>query len=292
MGQNDDVHIFNGIPDFYSSRSDLVDRSIGITLKRIDSANRRSSKEIEAIFESKRGAILGVLLDLLVSIIRYLPHVKLTSKPRMADFAEFVSAAEPRLGWSAGTAVELLDRNRREAEGMVLENCVYADIIKNLVPYKGGEWKKSATALLQEIEQKIGDDPRKRRQVPQSPGHLSGSLRRYIPAFASIGIEIDCDGKTSGANSKRTIMIKRTHYPNLSRKYHRISVQGEFDPVDLSKPPTAEVGESHSKGCFGDPNIFEPMCDTCLACEFEHECRDQVNAVLNSQIGEANEVIS
>ena len=52
--------ILNRIPDFFhSSRSDLVDRSICVTLKPISSVNRRSSKSPETDFEVRRPLIFG-----------------------------------------------------------------------------------------------------------------------------------------------------------------------------------------------------------------------------------------
>ncbi len=284
------ANIFNGIPDFYSSRSDLVDRSVGITLKSISSKDRRSSKDIEATFESKKGLLFGALLDVLVSILRCLPHVTLQSRPRMADFAEFVTAAEKHFNWSDGTVVTLLDQNQREAESMILENCVYTDIIKELVFHKGKEWTGSAKKLLEEIEERIGDDQRKKRQLPQSPGALSGSLRRYTPAFASIGIEIDCDGKTSGSNSKRVISIYRSRFPGdkprqipSARKDQDKELQGKFPAEALQALQEAEP-EKIKPTCFGDPNRFERSSDLCLSCPVEFDCEKELDALVPSPV--------
>lgn len=287
--------IFNGIPDFYSSRSDLVDRSVGITLKKISSVDRKSSKELEASFEQKRGQIFGALLDVLVSILRNLPFVKMKNRPRMADFAEFVTAAEKHLDWEEDTVVSLLDQNRREAEGMILENCVYLEIIKSLVAYQGKEWRGSAKKLLEEIETKIGDDPRKKRQVPQSPGALSSALRRYIPAFASIGIEIDCDGKTSGSNSKRVISIYRSRYPGEDPRTARAFTvttdrQSEFALENLEKHSTL-LDDAKKRDCFGDPNEFDAETDRCHQCPAEFDCEAALRKLLPVMEGDGDEFI-
>jgi hypothetical protein len=95
--------ILNGITQF-ATRSDLLDRAILITLQRIPPEKRR--KEADVLRDCKLSAskILGVLLDATSYALKN--PVTLHRRPRMADFAEWVAAAEPALGWKKGLRSE------------------------------------------------------------------------------------------------------------------------------------------------------------------------------------------
>ncbi len=93
--------ILNGI-DALNAKGDLLGRAILLHLPRIEDGARRTEKEIKAELERIRPGILGAILDIISHGLRELPNVKLESKPRMADFAEWVVACEGALGWKPG----------------------------------------------------------------------------------------------------------------------------------------------------------------------------------------------
>src|SRR5262245_28650755 len=97
--------VLNGIDDV-PSRSDLIDRSILLTLPVIDDGSRRTEAHLWAEFERVRPRVLGALLTAASAALRNLPHVQLLELPRMADFALWVTAAEPALPWPAGAMLD------------------------------------------------------------------------------------------------------------------------------------------------------------------------------------------
>src|SRR5262249_43235555 len=94
--------IINGITEL-ASRSDLMDRCLLVELPTIPEANRRTERELWAAFEQDRPAILGAILDVVSAGLRNLPHVQLGTLPRMADFAAWITACEPALGWKTSS---------------------------------------------------------------------------------------------------------------------------------------------------------------------------------------------
>ena len=72
-------------------------------------------------FESARPRILGALLDAAVRGLQRLPTVRLTSLPRMADFALWATAYETAL-WPTGTFARAYDANRNAAAEDVIAN--------------------------------------------------------------------------------------------------------------------------------------------------------------------------
>src|SRR5262249_36836984 len=90
--------VLNGIEDL-ATRGDLLKRSIILTLETISDSQRRTEGDFWREFEVARPRILGALFDVVAAGLKALPTVKLTSLPRMADFARWVRACEPALGW-------------------------------------------------------------------------------------------------------------------------------------------------------------------------------------------------
>jgi len=92
--------LLNGIEEL-ATRGDLLDRAIVCYLPRIE--NYRPEEELWQRFEEARPAILGGLLDAVVCALQHEHDVRLEHVPRMADFARWVTAAEPELGWQPGS---------------------------------------------------------------------------------------------------------------------------------------------------------------------------------------------
>ncbi len=109
--------ILNGI-GLVAWRPDLADRSIKVTLPRIDPAQRRDERALDEEFERARPGILGALCDAVAAALGRLPETNLAELPRMADFARWVTAAEPALPWESGRFVGAYARNRQASHSV------------------------------------------------------------------------------------------------------------------------------------------------------------------------------
>jgi hypothetical protein len=93
--------MLNGIGTIIE-RSDLLDRALLVNLDTIPPERRREEGEFWSAFDAAAPAILGALLDAVSMALARRSSVELASLPRMADFARWVTAAEPALGWRPG----------------------------------------------------------------------------------------------------------------------------------------------------------------------------------------------
>jgi hypothetical protein len=107
--------ILTGIGEL-ATRSDLLDRSLILTLPRISDDRRRDEESFWHEFGEVRPRLLGALLDALSVALRRLADVQLEQQPRMADFARFAVAAEPALGLPEGTFLAAYEGKRAEAQ--------------------------------------------------------------------------------------------------------------------------------------------------------------------------------
>jgi hypothetical protein len=144
--------ILNGIEDV-GTRSDLMDRSLIVELPVIDDEDRKTEKKFYRDFEKVRPRIFGAVLTALSTALKNLPSVEQSETvwPRMADFAQWVVAAEPALGLEPGAFMRAYNDNRESANQIALESSPVPDALTKLLVRCGGTFQGTATQLHAEI---------------------------------------------------------------------------------------------------------------------------------------------
>lgn len=185
--------LLNGIEDV-GVRSDLLDRSIVIELPRIEAKVRKAEDVFWAEFDEARPRILGALLDAVSVALRRLPDVKADKSkdwPRMMDFAQWATAAEPGLGLDHGAFLEAHKEMKDEANKTALESCPVAAVLLALLEsMDDGKIKATATDLLGLLNGAaggVGVDIRA-KGWPKSNRPLSGILQRLAPNLRAVGV--------------------------------------------------------------------------------------------------------
>lgn len=183
--------ILNGIPDM-TARPDLGSRAVPIELPVLTEQERRSESEFFEEFERARPSILGALFDAVSAALRYLPETQLDRLPRMADFAKWVTAAEPSLGWEPGTFLKVYEENRNDIVAESIDANPVAKAIKDFVlqDHPHG-WLGSPTELLEELNSFISENIRTSRSWPRAVNTFGGALKRVAPLLRQIGFTIE-----------------------------------------------------------------------------------------------------
>ncbi|MEM8974229.1 MAG: ATP-binding protein, partial [Pseudomonadota bacterium] len=157
--------------------------------------NRRTASDFWSEFENNHAVMLGALLDAVSSALRNLPNVRLPSKPRMANAAEWVTAAEAALGWEAGTHISDLQSNRRDANEASLDcEPVAMAIVELDLP-----WIGTPTQLHKKLSDNVSG-------IPKTVNGFGAALTRIQPVLLQVGIIIE---KKRG--KERSVTIKRIH---------------------------------------------------------------------------------
>jgi hypothetical protein len=198
--------LLNGIEDL-TGRQDLTDRAIIVHLPVIPEEKRRTERELLRQVEAARPRILGALCTAVSTALGNIYQVRLPVLPRMADFAEWVVAAEPALPWAAGTFLEAYTGNREDAVGLALEADLVATAICELIS-ASETWEGTATDLLVALEAHVPERSRKSRSWPGSAKGLSGRLRRAATFLRMAGIEVEFY-RQPGCGSRRMIAIRK-----------------------------------------------------------------------------------
>ena len=178
--------MLNGIEEL-ATRGDLLDRSIISYLPVIAEEERQEERKFRAAFEAAQPRILGALLDAISMALRRRDEVQLDHLPRMADFAAWVAAAEPALGWKEGRFLEAYERNRDDASALAIQaSAVAGEVQKLRLP-----WEGTAEELMVKLNESAAKETKQARSWPTDARRLSGALRRITPNLRELGILIE-----------------------------------------------------------------------------------------------------
>ena len=182
--------IMNGIGAIMT-RSDLLDRAVVLHAPVIDQTKRKEERELWPDFERALPRILGALYSALAGVLRDLAGVRLTSRPRMADFARLAVAAEPHLGLKKGDFLAAYETSQNDANDTALESVAFVKPLLDLVNNRGGRWNGSANDLHAVLDaaqrEKHGKDWKPPREWPANGQSLSTKLQRIAPNLAASG---------------------------------------------------------------------------------------------------------
>jgi len=157
---------------------DLVDRALLITLPPFEPGDTRlSESEFNRDFAEAYPNIFGALLDGVAAALKNLSTVEVKHSARMADFAEWVTAAEPGLGFRPNTIMEAYRAMRLRAASLVLDT----PLGKALLELAKEDWKGTA----KELSERLGQG-----NWPSSPKELAGEVRLLAPDLEKVGVSI------------------------------------------------------------------------------------------------------
>lgn len=189
--------ILNGIAGLVE-RPDLEDRTIGVTLGLVSESERRTERDLWAAFDAVSGQVLGAVLKALSKALKNAATTTLDKKPRMADFATWVVAAEdalvgtpvskskedePSRLWEAGDFLAAYEAEREEAIEAVLQANEVAFAVKMLAdaaPKDG--WAGTMGDLLEALKAHAfpqGIPKVLPKAWPKSARGLTGILKRF-----------------------------------------------------------------------------------------------------------------
>jgi hypothetical protein len=199
--------VANGIEEL-TTRSDLLDRSLMVTLPTISEDRRKSEKEYWSEFDKIAPRALGALLTAVSTALRRVDDVRLEKLPRMADFALWVTAAEPALGLEDGEFMRAYTRNRQDANDLAIEAHPVAKAITAMMATTAS-WEGTATELLVAVEGLVDEATRKQKSWPKDATRLGAAVRRVAPNLRSAGVEVWIGSGGRGKSKARTITLVR-----------------------------------------------------------------------------------
>lgn len=240
--------ILNGIEEI-ATRGDLQDRSIVLELPRIE--GHRTEEAFWSDFNRAHPQLLSALLDVVVTAMANMPEVEIAHLPRMADFAKWMEAASPAMGWDPGEFLEAYDSNREDANEITLEASPLTGPIREL-----GDFKGTATELLEALNELVGERLQRSKVWPKNASALSGALRRLAPNLRRAEPPIEVEFKReSGA---RTLEIKKIGSEKGRHRRHQRHQTGVNDGDDANDGVFPTHSNGNGAGPGWDPDHQDP----------------------------------
>ena len=124
----------------------------------------------------------------------------------MADFAEWVIAAEPALPWTQDSFMCTYMNNRQTAAGASLESSSLATALQSFMARRN-DWTGTASELLGALEICVENHIARSRNWPQSDRAVSGKLREIAPLLRAINYKLEFHRQAG--TGQRLISISR-----------------------------------------------------------------------------------
>lgn len=176
------VLIVNGI-DLGGLRGDLAERLLRVELDVIDASRRRTDRDLAAAWQDAHPRILGALLDLAWQVLDKLPTLRLSTLPRMADFARVLAAVDEVLGTDG------MARYAGQADSLSADVITSEPVLAAVVQQVVSGFTGTAAELLDLLapDEHGGRLP---REWPSNPRALTGLLKRHSPALRRVGWQV------------------------------------------------------------------------------------------------------
>lgn len=239
--------VINGI-DEVATRHDLLDRCVIVNLPSIPEENRREEAAFWQEFEHVKPWLFGALINSVAAALRNIDKVKLDRLPRMADFAKWVTAAEPSLPWQTGEFMAAYTGNREEAIDLALEADVVATAVRALVE-KHGPWEGTATELLAALEGHISEQVKKSKAWPKTARTLGNRLRRSATFLRQTGVQLE-SGREPGTGRRLIRISRETTVTNVTDVTNSINtaVPGVTQNIGVTQTSSQSNFASQRKG--------------------------------------------
>ncbi|MEK7854649.1 MAG: hypothetical protein AAB288_01050, partial [Acidobacteriota bacterium] len=169
--------ILNGIGSI-ATRSDLLDRAIVIELRPISHDERRSERELKADFESKIGSIFDALLSAVSVALNKIESIQLPSLERMADFAQWGTAAEEGLSIEPGGFIQAYRRSRESVHDDVLEGSPVGEVLREYCSVRGAFDEVMLIKDILSALKNLAGDMSLHKDFPKSSRGLRNQLLR------------------------------------------------------------------------------------------------------------------
>jgi energy-coupling factor transporter ATP-binding protein EcfA2 len=234
--------LWTAINSVSATYPDLQDRTLSVTMPALSSADRLSETQIEARFAELYPELLGSLYGALACALKNLPGAdQIESLPRLADFAQWVEAAAPALGWEDGEFIAAYESAHVRSSQLTIEGSVIGDLIV-LMTHEKSRWDVTAGELLEELRIRADEDRRRQKAFPKQPNQLSRLLNRIQGALRDIGVEITFEKE----RDRRSIIIERSP---VSLPEHRVDGESTSGYICVEEGCTSKVSTGNAYYC-------------------------------------------
>jgi hypothetical protein len=226
--------LLNGISEV-GTRPDLLDRSLVVELVPLVD-RRRPERDLWREFDAAHPYVLGALCTAVARGLADVDTVTFDDLPRMADFAQWATAAAPAFGWAPGEFMRDYTGNIAEANEIAIESATFFPALTRVA---GDEFTGTMTDLLATMIE-ISDERTTRQEGwPKNARTLSSELRRIAPNLRKLDPPILIDFGRSHSPRRLTIKLGK-----LASSSSPASSEDAQDARDANFPTSDSWGKA------------------------------------------------
>lgn len=174
-----------------AEKADLLDRCLILQYQRIPNEQRKSEHEFWIQFNEQKPYILGALFTALSTTLKVVKNIKLTNKPRMADYARYGASAAIALGNTSEDFIIAFDENVTRQNKAALESSSTAQVVLAFMR-EHPAWQGTSSDLynaLKAIAEKSGLQIGGSDGFPKSSNWLWRRIMQVRPNLLALGIQ-------------------------------------------------------------------------------------------------------
>jgi putative DNA primase/helicase len=182
--------LLNGI-NLPTDRGDVLDRSLVVELERIPDGDRKTEEQIWELFAREHPGLLGALFDTLSKAIALKPSLKLSRRPRLADWGEYAASIYEVMGWGSETFLNDWDEVVKVQNQATLDGSPVAQAIIKFMEDKE-EYTGTSSEMhskLKVVAAQLGVDVDRDKAWPKSARWLWRRIKEVLPLLVAAGIE-------------------------------------------------------------------------------------------------------
>src|SRR5215216_4113437 len=182
--------LLNGI-NVPTDRGDVLDRSLVVELERIPDGDRKTEEQIWELFARERPRLLGNLFSTLSKAVALKPSLKLSRRPRLADWGEYAAAVYEVRGWGAETFLRDWDEVVKVQNRATLDGSPVAQAVIKFMEDKD-EYIATSSEMhskLKVVAVQLGVDVERNKAWPKSARWLWRRIKEVLPLLVAAGIE-------------------------------------------------------------------------------------------------------
>jgi hypothetical protein len=223
--------LLNGI-NVPTDRGDVLDRSLVVELERIPDGERKTEEELWEQFEAEHPKLVGVLFDTLSKAIALKRSLKLTRRPRLADWGEYAASVYEVMGWGAELFLSDWDEIVKVQNRSTLDGSPVAQAIIKFMEDRES-FEGSSTELhkkLESIAEEIGVSIVRDKAWPKSARWLWRRIQEVVPLLVGVGIEASREHTDKGTQ----VALRKVPRNDVSNVREGESGKGKAIPADNS----------------------------------------------------------
>jgi hypothetical protein len=224
-----------------------------VELERIHDSERRTEEELWEAFEAEHPKLLGAAFDVLSQTIVRKPSLKLSRRPRLADWGEYAAAVYEVMGWNAERFLDDWDEVVKVQNQATLDGSPVAQAVIKFMEGKE-EYEATSSELhrkLEGIAEQLGVSITRDRAWPKSARWLWRRLKEVLPLLTAMGIQASRKEEKSGTR----ILLRKVPADNATDAREGEKPLGKAKTGGVNTDANATINESNATdGKAGDPN--------------------------------------